>query len=70
MNATTVSSSAGAIAPDVLIVIAAAIAATLGRGACVVAVRTIRPAPRSIEMYGQPWSIEGRREIYSSHRFR
>lgn len=57
----------GAVPPDVLVVISAAIAATLGPGARIVSVRTVRTAPIGLL---QPWSVEGRRDIYASHRFR
>lgn len=60
-------SRADGVPPDILVVIAAAVAATLGPHARLVSVRTVRPAPIGLL---QPWSIEGRREIYASHRFR
>ena len=64
---TTATPAVGHIPPDILVVITAAIAATYGRSARVVSVRTVRTAPIGLL---QPWSVEGRRDIYSSHRFR
>ena len=67
MSTSAAQPATAAIPADVLVVITAAIAATLGRGARLVSVRTVRTAPIGLL---QPWSIEGRRDIYSSHRFR
>lgn len=55
--------------PETLAVIAAAIAATIGGPARIASVRAITAAP-SVEMLMQQWSIEGRRQIYSSHQIR
>ncbi len=57
------------IAPEILAVIAAAVATQLGTRARIAAVRTASPAP-SVEMLMQQWSLEGRRQIYSSHKVR
>jgi hypothetical protein len=51
---------------QVTVLIAASVAAVLGRGARVV---SVKPAT-SVEMLMQQWSLEGRRQIYSSHQFR
>jgi hypothetical protein len=48
-------------------IIAAAVATSLGRKARVVAVQ---PATPSVEMLMQQWSLEGRRQIYTSHQIR
>lgn len=53
------------ISPEILAVIAAAVAAQLGSRARIAAVQ----AP-SVEMLMQQWSLEGRRQIYSSHQLR
>jgi hypothetical protein len=56
------------VPPEILAVIAASIAATLGARARVAAVR---PATLpNVEMLMQQWSLEGRRQIYSSHQIR
>lgn len=52
--------------PEVLVVIAAAVATTFGRNARVTAVHF---APPSTAVMPQ-WSLEGRRQIYSSHQVR
>src|SRR3954471_2397645 len=52
-------------APHVLAVIAASVAACLGATARVAAVR---PAQPLAETHTPQWSLEGRREIYSSHK--
>ena len=53
--------------PETLAIIAACIAVSLGDRARIV---SIRPKGFSIEMLMPPWSLEGRRQIYSSHQFR
>jgi hypothetical protein len=55
------------IPAEVMALISAAVAMTLGRNARIAAVVPV-PAP-SVEML-QQWSIEGRRQIYSSHQIR
>ncbi len=61
--------SARAPRDEIVAVIAAAIASQLGARARIAA---IRPAPTgpSVEMLMQQWSLEGRRQIYSSHQVR
>jgi hypothetical protein len=54
--------------PELMAVISAAVAATLGHKAHIVAVQTMH-AP-SVETLMLQWSLEGRREIYTSHRIR
>ncbi len=56
--------------PEVLAVIASAVAVTLGSKARITAVVPIKPATPSVEMLMQQWSVEGRRQIYSSHQIR
>lgn len=52
---------------ETLAIIAAAVAAHLGRQA---RIASIRPGGPSVEMLMQQWSLEGRRQIYSSHQVR
>jgi hypothetical protein len=61
-----------AAAPDVTAAIIAAAATTmLGANAQVTAVKLVAsPAIPSVEMLMQQWSMEGRRQIYSSHKVR
>jgi hypothetical protein len=56
--------------PEVLAVIAASVATVLGENARVASVRTASAAAPSVEALMQQWSLEGRREIYSSHKIR
>jgi hypothetical protein len=56
------------LTPEITAVIAASIATVLGARARVADVR-LAPAP-SVEMLMQQWSMEGRRQIYSSHKVR
>lgn len=58
-----------ALAPtsETLAIIAAAVAAHLGAQA---RITSIRPGGPSVEMLMQQWSLEGRRQIYSSHQVR
>lgn len=60
----------GGISPEILAAISAAVVTVLGRNASVVGVEAVKPPPVSVEMLMQQWSIEGRRQIYSSHQFR
>ena len=55
--------------PEVIAVIAAAVAFTLGSRARVAAVVPVKTTPQGME-HLQPWSVEGRRQIYSSHQVR
>jgi hypothetical protein len=55
--------------PEVLAVIAAAVAVTAGPGARIAEVVAVKTPP-SVEMLMQQWSVEGRRQIYSSHQIR
>jgi hypothetical protein len=58
------------ISPTVLAIIAAAVEVTVGPRARIAGV-VAAPAPTpSVEMLMQQWSIEGRRQIYSSHQIR
>lgn len=56
--------------PEVLAVIAAAVAVTCGRNARIAEVRAAKPTAPSVEALMQQWSVEGRRQIYSSHQIR
>ena len=52
---------------ETLAIIAACVAVTFGERARVL---SVRPSGPSIEMLMQQWSLEGRRQIYSSHKVR
>lgn len=54
---------------EIVAVIAASIAAHFGARARITAIRPASAAP-SVEMLMQQWSLEGRRQIYSSHQVR
>lgn len=56
-------------APEIIAVIAASVAARLGAQA---RITVIRPAPLgpNVETLMAQWSLEGRRQIYSSHQIR
>lgn len=54
----------------VLAVIAAAVAYTCGKRARITAVQLPHPHAPSVEALMIQWSLEGRREIYSSHKVR
>jgi hypothetical protein len=63
----------GEVPAELVPVIVAAIAATLGAGARVASIKpyTVTPVPMpSLEALMQQWSYEGRRQIYSSHKVR
>ncbi|WP_043587023.1 hypothetical protein [Geminisphaera colitermitum] len=60
----------GGIAPEILAAISAAVVTVVGHNASIVGVQPVKPKPLSVEMLMQQWSIEGRRQIYSSHQFR
>lgn len=57
------------IPPEVVIVIAAAVSSLLGPRARISAVELSKHPP-SVEALMQQWSLEGRRQIYSSHKVR
>lgn len=57
-------------APEVLAIIAAAVRVTFGAGARIAQVVPLKAAPPSVEVLMQQWSMEGRRQIYSSHQIR
>ena len=52
---------------ETLAIIAACVAVTFGDRA---RIASVRPGGSSLEMFRQQWSVEGRREIYSSHKIR
>lgn len=56
--------------PQTLAIIAAVVRVTFGANARVAEVLQTRPAAPSVEMLMQQWSMEGRRQIYSSHQIR
>ncbi len=55
---------------DLAAVIAASVSVALGQRAKIVAIKPVVPVTPSVEMLMQQWSIEGRRQIYSSHQIR
>lgn len=57
----------GITSPETLAIIAACVVTTFGRNARITQIRTGGP---SVEMLMQQWSLEGRRQIYSSHQIR
>ena len=66
-------SDAGAPSNEVLAMIAAVVCVTLGATARVAKVDPSKPkpgAPHSVEITSPHWSMEGRRQIYSSHQIR
>lgn len=65
--ATTAAASATIPSNEVLAIIAASVAAHLGNDARITSIRTGGP---SVEALMQQWSLEGRRQIYSSHQVR
>ena len=66
---TTDSAPAPALAPEIAAVLAAAVHLTLGAAARVTSV-TLQPDSVSLENAPLIWSLEGRRQIYTSHRVR
>lgn len=59
------------VSPEITAVIAASVATVLGARARIAAVTLIpTPAAPGVEMLMQQWSMEGRRQIYSSHKVR
>ena len=58
------------LAPEVLALIAAAVNATVGPRAQVAAVSLLPAHAPSVEVLMQQWSLEGRRQIYTSHKVR
>lgn len=57
------------VSPEITAVIAASVATVLGARARIAAVK-LAPAAPSVEVLMQQWSMEGRRQIYSSHKVR
>jgi hypothetical protein len=58
------------ISPETLAIIACAVNATIGPRAQVSAVSLLPAHTPSIEVLMQQWSLEGRRQIYTSHKVR
>ncbi|MFO1448716.1 MAG: hypothetical protein U1F61_11220 [Opitutaceae bacterium] len=58
------------LTPEVMAVIATAVHATLGAKARVAGVTLATPSAPSVESLMLAWSLEGRRQIYSSHKVR
>ena len=58
------------VAPDVAVVIAAAVYAALGGSARIMSVVPKDHLSLSVDSLMLQWSLEGRREIYTSHRVR
>ncbi len=57
----------GEVSEEILVVIAAAVQEALGSN---VRISSVKPVQVSVEALMQHWSLEGRRQIYSSHRVR
>lgn len=55
--------------PQIVAVIAAAVSSQIGARARIASIRPAHAGP-SVEMLMQQWSLEGRRQIYSSHQVR
>jgi Na+-transporting methylmalonyl-CoA/oxaloacetate decarboxylase gamma subunit len=62
-------SETATIDPQVFAVISAAVAATQGDNIRVADVKLLAPKP-SVEVLMTQWAIEGRRQIYTSHKIR
>ena len=58
------------LAPEIAAVIAAAVHVTLGASARVTSVSLQPELPVSLENSPLIWSLEGRRQIYTSHKVR
>lgn len=56
--------------PEVLAIIAGAVYATFGERAQVTSVSLTSPHAPSVEALMLQWSLEGRRQIYTSHKVR
>jgi len=69
MTPTQKLSPAQELAPEIAAVIAAAVHLTLGAAARVASV-SLQPDSVSLESAPLIWSLEGRRQIYTSHRVR
>lgn len=57
------------LSPETLAILASAVNAVVGPRAQVTAVTVVTPPP-SVEALMLQWSLEGRRQIYSSHKVR
>lgn len=68
--AVTTPTSAATVPSDVAVIIAAAVYAALGDSARVTAVVPKDHLTVNVDNLMLTWSLEGRREIYSSHRIR
>lgn len=60
-------SAASEPSDETMAIIAACVAVTFGNR---VRITSVRPGGPSVEMLMQQWSLEGRRQIYSSHQVR
>jgi Na+-transporting methylmalonyl-CoA/oxaloacetate decarboxylase gamma subunit len=58
------------VSPEIEAAIAAAVHVTLGASATVTSVVLQRTQPVSVENLMLTWSLEGRRQIYTSHKVR
>ena len=58
------------ISPEILAIIASAINVTVGPRAQISAVSLAPAHAPSVEVLMQQWSLEGRRQIYTSHKVR
>ncbi len=61
---------ASTVTPDVMVAIIAAVATTCGSNARIASVKPQPPKPPTVEVLMGQWAIEGRRQIYSSHKIR
>lgn len=67
---TEAKSAVDPLPPEILAIIAAAVRVTFGAGVRIAQIVPAKPTPPSVEMLMQQWSMEGRRQIYSSHQIR
>ena len=58
------------ISPEIIAIITAAVHVALGVDVRIAKIASTLVVPSSAEVSMQQWSIEGRRQIYSSHQFR
>lgn len=58
------------LSPETLAIIASAVNVTIGPRAQVTAVSLLPAHAPSVEVLMQQWSLEGRRQIYTSHKVR
>ena len=69
-KAATLPASEPGLSPEILAIIASAVNVTVGPRAQISAVSLLPAHAPSVEVLMQQWSLEGRRQIYSSHQVR